>query len=324
MAVRNVRGRYTVEFESKGHRVFRRLPLGASKAQAQELENKIRREIIDQALLGKKPDVSLAYCIRAWVERGVSKETASKAGIVLRGLEKLGEDPPINSDWTPVAGRLRKLWPGLKPATINRRVCILKAVAKFAWEEGLANSNPSAKLKLVPENNERHYYLTIPQVNSLIRKMQTPEGRAFAALSVYTGMRQGEVMKAKVTKAGLLVEKDKLGNRRLVPYVGPVEHLQALPFTKHVRTLYAEFERARGALKLPYVLHYHDLRHTAASLMINAGVDVYTVGEILGHRSTQTTKRYAHLATSRKREALEKAFPIKIRQSKKPKKPPSA
>ena len=42
----------------------------------------------------------------------------------------------------------------------------------------------------------------------------------------------------------------------------------------------------------------HDLRHSAASAMINAGVDLYTVGGVLGHQSATSTKRYSHLATS--------------------------
>ncbi len=43
----------------------------------------------------------------------------------------------------------------------------------------------------------------------------------------------------------------------------------------------------------------HDLRHSAASAMINAGVDLYTVGAVLNHQSAASTRRYAHLATSK-------------------------
>ena len=53
-------------------------------------------------------------------------------------------------------------------------------------------------------------------------------------------------------------------------------------------------------------LHFHDLRHSTASEMINAKVDLFTVGAVLGHKSTQSTKRYAHLATHTLANALDR------------------
>jgi site-specific recombinase XerD len=51
---------------------------------------------------------------------------------------------------------------------------------------------------------------------------------------------------------------------------------------------------------------FHDLRHACASLLIQAGEDLYAVGEVLGHKNVQTTKRYAHLQMDRKRAAVDK------------------
>ena len=48
----------------------------------------------------------------------------------------------------------------------------------------------------------------------------------------------------------------------------------------------------------------HDLRHSTASEMINAGVDLYTVGGVLGHKSAVSTKRYSHLATKTLKSAV--------------------
>ncbi|WP_284335331.1 tyrosine-type recombinase/integrase [Comamonas sp. NoAH] len=48
----------------------------------------------------------------------------------------------------------------------------------------------------------------------------------------------------------------------------------------------------------------HDLRHSTASEMINAGVDLYTVGGVLGHKSAISTKRYRHLATKTLQNAV--------------------
>lgn len=51
-------------------------------------------------------------------------------------------------------------------------------------------------------------------------------------------------------------------------------------------------------------LRFHDLRHSAASSMINAGVPLYTVGAVLVHKAPASTKRYSHLDTSTLAEAV--------------------
>lgn len=53
---------------------------------------------------------------------------------------------------------------------------------------------------------------------------------------------------------------------------------------------------------------FHDLRHTAASYLVMDGETLYTAGQILGHKSPQTTARYAHLSTEHKAAAAERAM----------------
>ena len=52
-------------------------------------------------------------------------------------------------------------------------------------------------------------------------------------------------------------------------------------------------------------LRIHDLRHTAASHMAAAGIDLYTIGKVLGHSNYKTTQRYSHLANDTLLAAVE-------------------
>jgi len=64
------------------------------------------------------------------------------------------------------------------------------------------------------------------------------------------------------------------------------------------------WETARKAAGLEG-LHLHDLRHSAASFMINGGIDLFAVGRILGHADHQSTMRYSHLANDTLMQAVE-------------------
>ncbi|WP_081992220.1 tyrosine-type recombinase/integrase [Collimonas arenae] len=48
-------------------------------------------------------------------------------------------------------------------------------------------------------------------------------------------------------------------------------------------SIQCSFQRARTVCRMPHI-HFHDLRHSAASELINAGVDLFTVGRVLGHK----------------------------------------
>ncbi len=64
------------------------------------------------------------------------------------------------------------------------------------------------------------------------------------------------------------------------------------------------WQTARDLAGLPD-LRIHDLRHSAASFMINAGIDLYAVGKVLGHACHASTQRYSHLADDRLLAAVE-------------------
>ena len=93
----------------------------------------------------------------------------------------------------------------------------------------------------------------------------------------------------------LLESGPKNGDRRAIPAHPRIATcLRYLPLTTPESTLQRGWQRARQACGMEGV-HFHDLRHSAASEMVNAGVDLYTVGKVLGHRDSRSTARYSHL-----------------------------
>jgi site-specific recombinase XerD len=74
-------------------------------------------------------------------------------------------------------------------------------------------------------------------------------------------------------------------------------------FTIKVKKFETEWMNAREAAGHPET-KFHDLRHGAASEIIDAEIDLFMVGGVLGHKSTVSTKRYSHLVTDRLADAV--------------------
>ncbi len=72
----------------------------------------------------------------------------------------------------------------------------------------------------------------------------------------------------------------------------------------HLVQLEYFWEQALERAKLRRI-RIHDLRHSFASVAIGRGTSIYTVGKLLGHKSSRTTERYAHLSAEAAREALD-------------------
>ena len=66
-----------------------------------------------------------------------------------------------------------------------------------------------------------------------------------------------------------------------------------------LENLRGAWERAKLAAGLPAELRIHDLRHSFASALANAGTPLYEIGTVLGHTQLSTTTRYAHHAPQR-------------------------
>lgn len=282
----------------RGVRVFRRLPAGRTKADGQALESKLRNQIFDSVDLGKLPDPPLKRVIEEWA-KGKDPKTQSHIAAVLAhvGEAKLSEIQSV---------RDRLINPDRAPGTLNRRISVLKATAKWAFRKKWTTRNLSAEIELLPEPRYTRREVHPDMAFRLIQAASTPRAKALIAMSAFTGMRLSEVLRfdpAKDIEGDAIRVYGKGGYERLVPIVPALKpHLTQFPIKSGWRNVYRGFERARKRAGL--AIRYHDLRHMVATAMVNAGKNLRVVQEILGHQSMQTTRKYTHPDMASKREAL--------------------
>ncbi|WP_022654185.1 site-specific integrase [Aquaspirillum serpens] len=224
----------------------------------------------------------------------------------------------------------QRLFAGAAPASANRVLTLLSRIFNLAlqWEMSGILKNPVKGISLFTENNIRDYYLTSKQWHNLEMAMeQTPHPmlRNIITMLVLTGARRQEVLEAKWSDIDIQcklwrIPMSKSGKARYVPLSKQVLALLANmpkyeqcsfifpnPKTKKPYTcLFWIWNRVRRKAGLPN-LRLHDLRHSFASFLINAGRSLYEVQKILGHSNLQMTQRYAHLSKETLLEAVDMA-----------------
>ncbi len=221
----------------------------------------------------------------------------------------------------------------LSVGTVNRNLTLLRAIFNRALRHGRIQGSPTKGLKLELENNTRRRFMDSAEEARLMKAL--PERlRPLATAALHTGMRLGELLALKwkdvdFANGTILVREAKAGEGR-VAWMSPVA-AKALKVLRRkqirrgaakgdltaIRELYV-FRDARGsartnlwrywhvALRDAKVddLRFHDLRHTFASRLVNQGVDLYTVKELLGHKTLRMTERYSHVAAAHLRDAV--------------------
>lgn len=196
------------------------------------------------------------------------------------------------------------------PATVNRSLGALKKALALAWEKGQTPVDYSGLVKRVPEHNQRTVYLSMTEVKS-IADQASEQVRAAIWVALLTGCRRGEVCKIAADDIGKSTIRIQAGNTKtlryrevpIVPALRP--WLKHLPLAINFEGVKSGFRRAREAAGMDHV-HFHDLRHSCATILLQLGVELHVVREILGHTSIKTTERYAHVMIKPQRQALAK------------------
>ena len=199
-----------------------------------------------------------------------------------------------------------------KPYQANRVLATMTTLLRLTevWKWRPRGSNPCGDVVRFKEF-KRKRYMAGEEAARLSEAMhfykdKYPAAIAFLYLLILTGARKGEIAKAKWSqiKANVLTltehKTDNHGQDRQIHLPGvAMEILETLPKVKD-GTITGLKDPQWAWLQVRKManctdLHLHDLRHSFASTAISAGFTLAQIGELLGHKSTATTQRYAHL-----------------------------
>jgi site-specific recombinase XerD len=193
--------------------------------------------------------------------------------------------------------------------------------------------NPFTKIELPDYDNQRQRFLTAEEIKALLaelKRRKMDQVHDLALLSVYTGCRAGEAFGLRAGDvnfdAGFVSFTDtKNGDVRHIPMSGPAREMLAervktakgpaeLLFKSTKNDQIAELSHAfgRACKKLfnegvkdrRFKVTFHTLRHSFASHLALQGESLYTLADLLGHRTLQMVKRYSHLTHGHRQKAV--------------------
>jgi len=229
--------------------------------------------------------------------------------------------------------------------TLHNRIAGIRAFYRFHRERQRVDRNPFSALSLPKLEKTLPRFLTESQIRDFldgpaklrdagtIGDFEVWRDRAALELLYGAGLRISELVGARVEKLdlsrGLLRILGKGNKERVVP-IGKVaihcirQHLHlrnqaangAGPILSHVsgkrlspRWLQLQMKKYLALADLPQDLSPHKIRHSFATHLLDAGADLRSVQELLGHASLSTTQIYTHTSIGRMQEVYRQAHP---------------
>ena len=214
------------------------------------------------------------------------------------------------------------------PYEANRVLAQLSKMFNLAeaWDLRPQGSNPCRWVTKYKEEARKRYLgeLELRRLGNELDRLgksgeESPYVVAAINLLLMTGARSGEILALRWSyidfEQGLIHLPDSKTGRKDLEMAAEVrEILQSLPRDggpwvlpgnkegKHLVNLFKPWSRIRERLNMTDV-RIHDLRHTFASMSVAANISLPVIGGLMGHKSTATTQRYAHLMRDTGRQA---------------------
>jgi integrase len=219
--------------------------------------------------------------------------------------------------------RAERLKEGVRKSTTNRELALLKRMFNLAVDWGYLQENRARKIKQFSEKDNIKERVLSEQEEPRLLEESTDHLKPIITTALNTGMRKSEILNLKWDQIDLeqrfiLIENTKSGENRTVPIndvlLEVVKNLETNKKSNYVfsnpetsrpfKTVRRAFENACRRAGITN-MRFHDLRHTFGTRLIQRGVDIVTVQNLLGHHSVTVTQRYTHSNREQKREAVE-------------------
>ena len=301
---------------------------------AKDIEAKIRTEIVEGSYFEKL--IGRNKTFRDMMDKFIKEHAPTVSNSMQRGysiilrkhlLPFFGGSNLLSISPKMISGyKVSRRGAGAKPATINRELAMLSkafslAVKEWEW----LKDNPVSRVPKEKENNVIDRWLTKDEEKRLLDN--SPEWiREIIIFALNTGLRQEELLslewpRVSIFRKTILIKETKNGKPKTLPLnkfaLGVLEQRSKV---RSIKNDFVFFNR-NGKKINPHNLRtsfyiairkaeiedfrFHDLRHTFATRLAQAGVDLYKISKLLGHEDINTTQRYAHHCPDSLRDGVE-------------------
>ena len=271
-------------------------------------------------------------------ERGASPRTIEAYGRdvaeFVRFLTERGRPvAPTKVDVIAVRGWLASLHDALDASSIARKLSSLRAFFRFLVRKGLAKDNPAALVRSPKRARALPRAMNVDDTTRLVELGELERDRAMLELLYGAGLRVSEAIGLDLEDierqdgvALVKVRHGKGGKQRLVPVGGkavaaldawlavrpanggPAIFVNPKGARLTVRTVQRRMKTLADALGLAGATP-HALRHSFATHLLDGGVDLRAIQELLGHASLSSTQIYTKVSLDRLMEVYDAAHP---------------